>query len=171
MRIPHVWRLVFAGVAIPGMVGMDGTGASRDSGLHSGAIRGQRTPLVTVRVVARDYALQGPDTLRAGRVEFELQNEGSKVHELIVALVRPGTTIADIVAAHQRGLTLRQLPTAYLDGIAGGVLFASPGASSPATLTVALLGGREYVLLCQLRDSVGASSHAMLGMFHLVHVK
>lgn len=126
---------------------------------------------MTVRVVARDYALQGPDTLRAGRVEFELQNEGSRVHELIVALVRPGTTVSDIAAAHQRGLTLRQLPTAYLDGIAGGALFASPGASSPATLTVSLLSGREYVLLCQLRDTVGASSHAMLGMFHLVHVK
>lgn len=171
MRIPHVWRLLLAGVAIPGLVGMDGAAASRNSALHSGAIRGQGTPLSTVRVVARDYALQGPDTLRAGRVEFELQNEGSKVHELIVGLVRPGTTVADIMAAHQRGLTLRQLPTAYLDGIAGGALFASPGASSPATLTVSLLSGREYVLLCQLRDSVGASTHAMLGMFHLVHVK
>jgi hypothetical protein len=127
--------------------------------------------LVTVRVTARDYALQGPDTLRAGRVEFELQNEGRTLHELIVGLVRPGTTAADIMAAHQRGLTLRQLPTAYLDGVPGGVLFASPGTPAAATITVSLVSGREYVLLCQLRDSVGASTHAMLGMFHLVHVK
>lgn len=134
-------------------------------------MREQRSQPVTVRVIARDYALQGPDTLRAGRVEFELQNEGGKMHELIVGLVRPGTTAADIMSAHQRGLTLRQLPTAYLDGVPGGVLFASPGASAAATLHVSLVSGREYVLLCQLRDSVGASTHAMLGMFHVIHVK
>ena len=64
-----------------------------------------------------------------------------------------------------------ELTGAYLDGLPGGALFAAPGTASAATLTVSLTSGRDYVLLCQLRDTVGASTHAMLGMFHLVHVK
>lgn len=171
MRVPHAWRLVLAGAAISGLVGVDGASAHRGAPLQVGATREHRSPLVTVRVIARDYALQGPDTLSAGPVEFALQNEGRRDHELIVGLVRPGTTAADIMAAHQRGITLRQLPKAYLDGMPGGALLASPGTPAAATLTVSLVSGREYVLLCQLRDSIGAPAHAMLGMFHLVHVK
>ena len=171
MRVSHAWRLVLAGVAIPGLVGMGGASAHRRASLQVGAAREHRSSVVTVRVIARDYALQGPATLGAGLVEFALQNEGRRDHELIVGLLRPGMTAADIMAAHQRGTPLRQLPKAYLDGMPGGVLLASPGTPAAATLTVSLVSGREYVLLCQLRDSVGAPAHAMLGMFHLVHVK
>ena len=171
VRISPACHLPAVAVLLSVVASIGDTSAHRVAVRRTGATRAHATAVVTVHVVARDYALQAPDTLRAGRTEFELENAGGRVHELIVALVRPGTTAADIMAAHQRGLTLRQLPGAYLDGIAGGALFAAPGASSPATLTVSLASGRDYVLLCQLRDTVGASTHAMLGMFHLVHVK
>jgi hypothetical protein len=80
-------------------------------------------------------------------------------------------TAADIVAAHQRGLNFRQLPTAYLEEAVSGMLFAPPGTKSPATLIVPLMHGRTYVLLCQLRDSIGAPPHAVLGMFRLIHAR
>jgi hypothetical protein len=162
---------MLTGVAIPALVSIDGVSAHRGTVRHTGAVRESSSSLVTVRVIARDFALQGPDTLGAGRVEFELRNEGRKEHELVVGLLRPNTTTADIIAAHRRGLTLRQLPNAYLDGMPGGALLASPGTMSSATLTVALARGRDYLLLCQFRDTIGAPSHALLGMFHVVHVK
>ena len=124
-----------------------------------------------VRVIARDYALTAPDSVRAGSVRFEFENQGTRDHELLIGLLRPGTTAADIIAAHQRGVGFRQLPTAYLENAVSGMLFAAPGTRSPATLIVPLISGRAYVLLCQLRDSIGAPSHAVLGMFHLIHAR
>jgi hypothetical protein len=171
VRISPAYHLAAVSILLPVLARIGEPDAQRVAALRTGASGGDVSAPVTVHVVARDYALQAPDSLGAGRVEFDLKNEGQKTHELIVGLARPGTTSADIVAAHQRGLTLRQLTGAYLDGLPGGALFAAPGTASAATLTVSLASGRDYVLLCQLRDTVGASTHAMLGMFHLVHVK
>jgi hypothetical protein len=126
---------------------------------------------VVVHVIARDYALEAPDTVRAGDVGFELGNRGTQYHELLVGLLRPGATAGDIVAAHQRGVTLRQLSQAYLAEGVSGALLAAPGTRSPAQLIVPLQQGRDYVLLCQLRDSVGKPPHAVLGMFRLLHAR
>jgi len=123
------------------------------------------------RVVARDYAFEAPDTLPAGEVGFELENRGARDHELIVGRLRPGATAGDIVAAHQRGIGLRQLQRAYLAEGAGGALLAQPGTRAGARLVVPLARGQAYVLLCQLRDSAGMPQHAALGMFRLLHVR
>lgn len=124
-----------------------------------------------VQVVARDYAFEAPDTLPAGEVSFELENRGAHDHELIIGRLRPGVTGQDIVAAHQRGVPLRQLPQAYLAEGAAGALLAQPGTRSPARLVVRLERGQAYVLFCQLRDSAGAPQHAVLGMFRLPYVR
>ena len=128
-------------------------------------------PTVVVRVVARDYALEAPDTVRAGDVAFELENRGAQYHELLVGLLRPGATADDIVTAHKRGLTLRQLSQAYLGEDVSGALLAAPSARAPAHLVVPLQRGREYVLLCQLRDSAGKPPHAVLGMFRILYAR
>ena len=124
-----------------------------------------------VQVVARDYAFEAPDTLPAGEVSFELENRGAHDHELIVGRLRPGVTGQEIVAAHQRGVPLRQLPQAYLAEGAAGALLAQPATRSPARLVVRLERGQAYVLFCQLRDTVGAPQHAALGMFRLPYVR
>ena len=123
------------------------------------------------RVVARDYAFESRDTLPAGEVSFELENRGAHDHELIVGRLRPGVTAGDIVTAHQRGVSLRQLQGAYLAEGAPGALLAQPGARAGARLVVPLVRGQEYVLLCQIRDSAGLPQHAALGMFRLLHVR
>ena len=96
-----------------------------------------------VQVVARDYAFEAPDTLPAGEVSFELENRGPHDHELIIGRLRPGVTGQDIVAAHQRGVPLRQLPQAYLAEGAAGALLAQPGTRSPAISSCALSGGKR----------------------------
>ncbi len=128
-------------------------------------------PPTRVQVVALDYALQAPDSVPAGVAEFEFDNRGAKEHELLIGLLRPGMRAADIVAAHQRGLNFRQVPGVYLEGAMSGMLFAAPKTRSPATLAMPLTAGRDYLLLCQLRESAGATPHALLGMFHVIHVR
>jgi hypothetical protein len=124
-----------------------------------------------VRVAARDYAFEAPDTLRSGEVSFEFENRGAHDHELIIGRLRPGATAGDVVAAHQRGMSLRQLDRAYLAESAGGALLAQPGKGAGARLVVPLARGQTYVLLCQLRDSAGMPQHAVLGMFRFLHVR
>lgn len=130
----------------------------------------QRAPQV-VHVTAQDFSFIAPDSIRGGQLVLEFENRGQRDHELIVGLLRPGTTGADIIATHQKGLTFRKLQDAYLDGAAVGMLYAAPGTRSPARLTVPTIAGRSYILLCQLRDSVGAQSHALLGMFKVLNVR
>lgn len=130
----------------------------------------RRAPQV-VRVIGQDYALIAPDSIRSGPLVLEFENRGHRDHELIVGLLRPGVGAADIVATHRKGVGFRQLQNAYLDGAAVGMLYAAPGTESPARLTVPTVAGRSYILLCQLRDSVGAQQHAVMGMFKVLHAR
>ena len=52
-----------------------------------------------------------------------------------------------------------------------GALLAGPGELSRAQLIVPLARGKTYVLLCQLRDTLGTPQHAVLGMFRMLHAK
>ncbi|MEP6999397.1 MAG: hypothetical protein ABI969_02890 [bacterium] len=131
----------------------------------------ERRPATRVQVVALDYALQAPDSVAAGVAEFEFDNRGAKEHELLIGLLRPAMGAAEIVAAHQRGLNFRTVPGVYLEGAMSGMLYAAPKTRSPATLSVPLTSGRDYLLLCQLRDTAGATPHALLGMFRVIHVR
>jgi hypothetical protein len=92
----------------------------------------------TVRVIASDYALQAPGTVRPGTTEFVLQNRGRVAHELILGLLRPGAGVREMVGA---------------------------------ALTADLQRGRDYALLCQLRDTATSLQHAALGMVHVLHVR
>lgn len=151
--------------AAPAVAHRTAAGASaRARASHSSA------PTV-VRVVARDYAFDAPDSVSAGAIALEFENHGQHQHELLVGLLRPGATASDVVAAHQRGLSFRLLTQAYLAEEVSGMLFAGPGQRSPAQLVVPVERGRSYVLLCQLRDTVGAQPHVLLGMFRLIHAR
>jgi hypothetical protein len=124
-----------------------------------------------IHVIASDYSLTGPESVRPGATTFTLENRGAKFHEMFIGLLRPGAGAAEIVAAHKQGVGFRLLSQFYLDGDADAALMAAPGKTSAARITVDLLRGRSYVLFCQLRDSVGALQHAALGMFRILRVE
>ena len=126
---------------------------------------------LTVPVVARDYSFEAPDTVAAGLTTFTFENQGTRQHEMLIGLLRPGVTPTVILEAAQHGTTLRLIPEVYLDGAMAGALFAWPGTTSPARLTLDLVRGRSYILLCTFRDSTVAPQHAALGMFHILQVK
>ena len=110
-----------------------------------------------------DYALTAPDTVNAGPSAFRFENRGVKQHEIAVVLARPGTDAAQIVAAAQAGLPAPRLAEAYSDGAPLGALFVAPGKLSRAALTTSLERGRNYVVVCTLRDAPTMPQHAVLG--------
>ena len=141
--------------------------------LVAAAVGGKTPPppsAETIRVIAHDYAFTAPETAKPGATTFTLENRGTKVHEMFIGLLRPGMGAAAIAAAHQKNINFRDLSTAYLDGDVGVALFAWPGKASPARASLDLLGGRSYILLCQLRDSLSMPQHAALGMFRVLRV-
>jgi|tagenome__1003787_1003787.scaffolds.fasta_scaffold18425896_1 hypothetical protein len=74
-------------------------------------------------------------------------------------------------AVRLANVRIRDFPKHYLEGPPFGAQFAWPGATSPAQITVRLQAGREYALLCTLRDSSTAPMHAALGMLRVLRVK
>jgi len=89
----------------------------------------------------------------------------------MLGLLRPGAGVAQMIEAARHGARLRDLGDYHLDGPPFGAVLTWPGATSAARLTVDLRSGRDYALLCQLRDSAQAPQHSALGMVRVVHVR
>ena len=132
---------------------------------------GGQAPAHAVQIVARDFVIEAPDTVDAGLTEFVLQNQGVLVHELVIGLLRPGAGTAEIVDAANHNARLKDLGDRYLDGHPFGALLAWPAQTSSAHLLVDLQPGRDYALLCQLRETPEAPQHASLGMVRVLHVR
>jgi hypothetical protein len=130
-----------------------------------------QAPVRTVRVFGTDYAFTAPDTVPRGRTAFMFANRGTHGHELVVARLRAGITVADVVAAARAGLPAPRLAEAYADGPPIGALFVAPGTAGEATLVTTLARGRTYVIVCTLHDTPADPQHAALGMFHILHVR
>jgi len=114
---------------------------------------------VEVIVTASDYAFQLPDSLRVGRTLFHFKNAGKVPHEMGMALLKPGVTLTQVLELMGAGGS----PDSLLDGIIG-ILIAEPGVSTIGALSVDLLPGRTYALICNFQDGPDQPPHAALGM-------
>jgi hypothetical protein len=66
---------------------------------------------------------------------------------------------------------LRDASEHYLAGAPFGVLFAWPGQTSPARLTLEARRGQRYALFGTFRDSVKSPEHAAMGMVSVLEVR
>jgi hypothetical protein len=109
-----------------------------------------------VAITARDFALDAPDAVPAGRVAFTLRNEGQEIHHAQFLRLNDGITPQQFVAA------LQQDPeaAAALGTDAGG-----PGAVSPGKSTTIIqdLSAGTYVMLCFISGDDGVP-HIAKGM-------
>jgi uncharacterized cupredoxin-like copper-binding protein len=118
-----------------------------------------------VEIVATDYAFQPPAYVHAGRATFRFVNKGKVRHELNISLLKPGVSMdefLDSVRADKPVQALTQGPV--------GVLFAAPGKKSGAGLSINLVPGERYAIVCIFKDSTNAKHHYDLGMYKLVTV-
>lgn len=123
------------------------------------------TPERVIDIVANEYAFLAPDTVAAGPAVLRLTNHGKVRHEMIFMKLRPGVSVADLMAAQQRDDTFRP----SLEG-GNAVLFAPEGATGDGQLAVTLEPGRDYALWCNFRDGKDTPQHSMLGMYKQIHV-
>jgi hypothetical protein len=117
--------------------------------------------LAQVTIVGSDYAfLEAPATLPAGETLFAFENRGTVRHEMNLQLMKPGVTLADALRLVAEGGIRRNLMDHHI-----GVLLAVPKDTAGGRLLARLIPGRTYLVICVLRDTVGAKPHTALGMF------
>jgi hypothetical protein len=118
-----------------------------------------------VEVVGMDYAFKVPSELPAGRTLFRFRNAGKHRHEFNIALLKPGVTVQQFIAAANASK-----PVAGMVDGSVGVLFAQPGGRSEPGLSTDLLAGRTYVVRCIFRDTSTAPRHEAMGMYSAIRV-
>lgn len=118
-----------------------------------------------ITVIGHDYAFDLQDTVTAGPIVFGLQNRGTVRHEVIVVLLKKDRTASDYLNA--KTPEERRLLN---DGLVG-LIMAEPGHAAPGQLLSRLQKGRDYLLLCNLRDAPDKPPHSQLGMIAVLHVK
>ena len=112
-----------------------------------------------VLVTGVDYAFQLPDTLKAGRTILRFHNAGTVPHEMGLALLKQGITLARVLEVVKAGGS----PDSLIDGTLG-ILIARPGATTIGALAADLLPGRTYAMFCNFQDAPDKPPHSMLGM-------
>jgi hypothetical protein len=109
-----------------------------------------------VKVMAHDFSFMGaPDSIPAGVTTFELQNNGTTFHHLIIVRLDSGKTVADLDAAMKK----HGPPPAWMVMV-GGPNAPSPNATSNATVD---LTAGNYAMLCVV-DVPGGVPHFAKGM-------
>lgn len=112
-----------------------------------------------------DYAFQAPDTVPAGLTMIALENRGAVRHEVFIARLKEGRTLAEMIEA-------KTIPERLaMQDVILGIVFAEAGQRSPASLVAELTPGRTYVLLCFLVDQPGKPNHLQQGMAGVIHVR
>ena len=112
-----------------------------------------------ITVAGSDYAFQLPDSLQAGSTVLHFRNVGKVDHEMGMALLKPGVTLAQVLERIKAG----SAPDSLLDGIVG-ILIAKPGVTTLGGLSVELLPGRTYAMFCNFQDGPDKPPHSSLGM-------
>jgi hypothetical protein len=86
-------------------------------------------------------------------------NAGKVDHEMGMALLKPGVTLAQVMDLIKTGGS----PDSLIDGIVG-ILIAKPGVTTLGSLAVDLIPGRTYALFCNFQDAPDKPPHSGLGM-------
>jgi hypothetical protein len=116
-------------------------------------------PLPTITLTAYDYSFAMPVTMAAGLTDIKLVNAGSQPHQASFGRVKPGVTVAQVLAAAKRGVSAQPYIFSVLD-FAGG-----PNAISPHGQQETILNLRpgHYVALCFVPGPDGMP-HYQMGM-------
>lgn len=116
-------------------------------------------PPAIVRVVARDFAFEMPDTLTAGLTTFVLADSGAEMHHIQISRLEQGKTVADLVE-----LKPGVAPPDWFVEIGGPNAAAPGGGEVSGTLDLA---PGNYVALCFIPSPApDMKPHFTKGMVH-----
>ena len=114
-------------------------------------------PETTAKVEARDYSFTASG-LKPGKNTIEFANVGKELHHVIAALIKPGSTIADVRKSLQE--EQGEPPLDFENAASTQVL--DGGASQVTELNLPKPG--KYALLCFIQDRKGGPPHVAKGM-------
>ena len=117
-----------------------------------------------LRVTQRDYAFEVEGEPRAGTLTVEVENTGEEWHELAMAKLLPGKTLADVGVALE-GAKEDENPLGSVTE-AEAVIDDLGGSQFPGTkyaITGSGIDAGDYALICFVPDAKG-KSHWSLGM-------
>jgi hypothetical protein len=109
---------------------------------------------VVVKLADYDFGLSAP--LQAGSKTIRVENAGPQMHEIVLARLAPGKTIADL-GAWAEGGAKGPPPASFI----GGTSPMDPGTNNVFTVT---LEPGEYALLCFVPDAKDGKEHLAHGM-------
>ena len=119
-----------------------------------GGSAGDAPPDATLRIVARDFAFEAPDTLPAGPARLTFINEGREYHHaqlLRVAADIPFAAIPDSLPA-SGALPAWLIPVGGAEG--------ADSLARPVTVLLSLTPGR-YFLICRITTAAGEVHYAL----------
>lgn len=110
-----------------------------------------------------DYGFQLSTDITAGTKTIRVVNNGSQWHEVVIARLAEGKTVADFGAWAGSGFQ-GEPPASFI----GGVVALDAGAHSYFT---ADFSEGDYLLLCFLPDAKDGKEHIEHGMMKVIHVR
>jgi hypothetical protein len=117
---------------------------------------GVAEPEADNRIVLDDYGFQLARPITAGPHVFRVENAGPQLHEVMVLMLAPGKSSADLLAWDRGGM--KGPPPARP---IGGIVGFTPG--EHASFTLRLAPGR-YLLGCLVPDATDGKAHVAHGM-------
>jgi uncharacterized cupredoxin-like copper-binding protein len=117
---------------------------------------GASEPAADNRIVLNDYGFQIARPVTAGAHVFRVENVGPQLHEVMVLVLAPGKSSADLLA-WERGGMKGPAPARPIGGIVG----LTPGEHATFTLTLA---PGQYLLGCFVPDAKDGKAHLAHGM-------
>ena len=128
----------------------------------TGTPRSVPAPKADVIMTLVDYGFQTSTPITAGTHTIQVDNKGPQPHEVVIARLEDGKTLADLMAWFQSGETPEALPTTpppahFMGGIA-------PMEAGQTEYFTADFQSGDYVLLCFVPDAKDGKPHSEHGM-------
>ncbi|MEO7362513.1 MAG: hypothetical protein ABI120_19440 [Gemmatimonadaceae bacterium] len=142
-----------------------GAASHREMGMYkSFVVRNNAKPTVAAvaidTIVGTDYAYtKYPRNIKPGWHHFMFVNEGMHRHEISLGMLKRGVSVTKFIDVLRHDGDI----DALMDGDMG-VLHAQAGTTPLGTLDFEVLPDREYVIVCEFRDSGQSPPHFALGM-------
>ena len=111
--------------------------------VQQGASGSVPPPVITY--TAKDYALEGPETIAGGLTTLRLVNQGQDLHQLAFLKLEEGKTVEDLPKQYPGSISLLPKWVKPMGGPNGIIT------GDEAVVTINLEPGR-YVLICEILD-------------------
>lgn len=135
-----------------------------DSAAAMAAMAASAPAIPVIRITARDYAYDAPDTITAGMVTLSLTNNGPELHHVQLMRLTGGKTFADLAAGVKTMAPGAPMPP-WIEVVAGP---NSPAPGGEWSITEELTPG-NYAIIC-LIPSVDHRPHFTKGMMRALTV-